>query len=176
MTVVRTDASRWATQINNAWRSSIEGILEAGHLLRKAKEDLGHGKFLNMIESELPFSVAMAQRLMKIAADQRITNTEHVPHLPASWGTLYELTKLDTRTFVRAIADGAIHVCMTRAAATSLRHRSANENVVDRKDEFAAVMKMLAFRQDRSAAIDLMAKTLRGLGYGRGIDIFESIP
>jgi hypothetical protein len=29
----------------------------------------------------------------------RLANTAHVPHLPPSWGTLYELTRLDDEAF-----------------------------------------------------------------------------
>jgi hypothetical protein len=32
---------------------------------------------------------------MAIAADERLSNSEHVPNLPPRWETLYELTKLD---------------------------------------------------------------------------------
>jgi len=33
----------------------------------------------------------------------------HVPFLPPSWGTLYELTKLDDDTFEARVADGTIN-------------------------------------------------------------------
>ena len=52
------------------------------------------GIFEAMVEDDLPFGKRTAQRLMAIASDQRLSNTTHVSLLPASWQTLYELTKL----------------------------------------------------------------------------------
>jgi hypothetical protein len=48
-----------------------------------------------MCERELPFSRQTAFRLMSIAGGSRLTNVAHGQHLPPSWRTLYELTKLD---------------------------------------------------------------------------------
>ncbi len=44
-----------------------------------------------------------ARRLMIVAKDERLSNTTHVSHLPPSWGTLYELTKLASGTSSRLI-------------------------------------------------------------------------
>jgi len=79
------------------WQSSLAGILECGRLLLAAKDELPHGEFLAMVESDLPFGASTAQMLMKIARDPRLTNTDHGQHLPPSWRTLYELTKLGRR-------------------------------------------------------------------------------
>jgi hypothetical protein len=51
---------------------------------------------------------------MKIAADSRLANRAHVPLLPPSWGTLYELTKLDDDTFDQKLRDGTINPEMQR--------------------------------------------------------------
>ena len=53
-----------------------------------------------MVEGHLPFGERTAQRLVTIANDPRLSNATHVSHLPQSWYTLYELTKvpdLDSR-------------------------------------------------------------------------------
>jgi N6-adenosine-specific RNA methylase IME4 len=105
---------RWAERIAAAWRKSIEAVLEAGQLLIEAKDALPHGEFLDMIESDLPFRAGTAQRLMKIAADRRITNAAHAPHLPPSWMTLYELTKLTDERFYAKLAAGEIWPEMQR--------------------------------------------------------------
>jgi hypothetical protein len=52
-----------------------------------------------MIEVDLPFKASIAQRLMKIAADERLVDAAHGPHLPPHWRTLYELTKLPDEVF-----------------------------------------------------------------------------
>jgi hypothetical protein len=67
----------------------------------------GDGVYLCQISNDLdldlgallPFTDRTAQRLMAVAADQRISNGAHVSDLPTSWGTLYELTKLDNVEF-----------------------------------------------------------------------------
>jgi N6-adenosine-specific RNA methylase IME4 len=97
-----------------AWRSSFEGILETGRLLTEAKAKLPHGTFEAMVENDLPFKPSTAQRLMKIASDERLANPAHVQLLPPSWGTLYELTKLPDEVFEAKLADGTIHPEMQR--------------------------------------------------------------
>jgi hypothetical protein len=43
---------------------------------------------------------------MQIAGDKRLTNVSQGKHLPPSWTTLYELTKLDDATFDQKLRDG----------------------------------------------------------------------
>jgi hypothetical protein len=122
-------AMEFAAQIAACWRHSVEAIIKAGWLLAKAKESLPHGEFLAMIEGSLPFGAGTAQRLMKIAADSRLSNAAHGPHLPQSWRTLYELTKLDDPTFEARLVDGTIRADMKRqdvAAAVKQERRAAH--------------------------------------------------
>ena len=107
-------ASAWAMRINACWQASVKAIIEVGRLLSEAKQALAHGEFGAMIDSELPFSARTAQMLMAIAADFRLTNTKHVSYLPASWGTLYELTKLTDEQFEKGIAEKIIRPDMER--------------------------------------------------------------
>jgi predicted RNA methylase len=109
-----SDQHVWAARITACWRASVEAILEVGRLLAAAKESLPHGQFGEMIEAELPFSPRTAERLIAIGGDPRLSNPTHVSHLPASWGTLYELTKLPDEEFARRIADGTIKPDMMR--------------------------------------------------------------
>ncbi len=51
---------------------------------------------------------------MSIGADSRLSNTKHVSLLPASWGSLYELTKLDDGQW--ALAEGASALRQQRKA------------------------------------------------------------
>jgi hypothetical protein len=86
--------------IRRSEADSVTSIIETGWLLTEAKTALDHGEWLPMVESDLPFQRNTAQRLMKIAADSRLANRAHVPLLPPSWGTLYELSvahRLDLR-------------------------------------------------------------------------------
>lgn len=46
--------------------------------------------------------------LMKIAQDPRLAEPKHVSLLPLSWGTLYQITKLNNDTFDRLVRGGHI--------------------------------------------------------------------
>jgi hypothetical protein len=109
----------WAKRIKAAHLNSVKAILAIGKLLLAAKDKLNHGEFQKMIEHDLPFSVRTGQRLMAIAADRRIAklvaNATRVSLLlPASWGTLYELTRCSDEQFEKAISDGTINPGMSR--------------------------------------------------------------
>ena len=47
-----------------------------------------------MVEQDLPFGRRSAQMLMKVAQSPVLANTKHASLLPASWYTLYELSRL----------------------------------------------------------------------------------
>jgi hypothetical protein len=74
-----------------------------------------------MIKSDLPFSRSTTNKLMKIAACDHLRNAEHVPHLPAHWGTLFELTTLTKEQFDRGIESGVINTKMQRKHVKALR-------------------------------------------------------
>jgi hypothetical protein len=109
---------QWADEINAACTQAITAYLEIGRKLVAAKEAMPHGEFLAMIEVDLPFSTSKADRLMRIASDERIS--AHGPNLPQAWRTVYELSKLDDDTFQKGIASGAINPRMTRADAARI--------------------------------------------------------
>jgi Protein of unknown function (DUF3102) len=88
------DRHEHVRRITAAWQNTVHNIIETGRLLIEAKDDIGHGGFQEMIRTELPFGPNTAQRLIQIAENPVLSNAAHVPLLPASWGTLYELAKL----------------------------------------------------------------------------------
>ncbi len=59
-----------------------------------------------MVDGELPFGARTAQMLMKVSADECLANPKHVSLLPASWGTLYALTKLSDDEWGNALEAG----------------------------------------------------------------------
>jgi hypothetical protein len=122
------DAAAWALRITTRWRTSIESIIETGQLLIDSKLSLEHGQFEAMIEVQLPFSSSTARRLMAIASDKRISDRAHVNVLPASWGTLYELTKLSDEEFEGAIEKKIIRPDMERAEVALLRPSQSESN------------------------------------------------
>jgi hypothetical protein len=87
----------------------------------KWNNELPHGTFLEMIEADLPFTARWAQKLMEVAADQRIRKASHGSLLPMAVTTLYELCKLDDEDFEQGLASGEINPDMTRDDAKRLR-------------------------------------------------------
>lgn len=108
-------AESWAPLIAGRLRASAENIIEAGRLLIEAKAACAHGEFLrlfndhsNPVDGCLPFGRATAMRLMAIAGCPVISNVAHAQHLPTSWTTLYELTRLPEPDLIDAIESGRV--------------------------------------------------------------------
>lgn len=133
---IRKDkAQEWADRINLS--AAVAAIIAAGRELIAAQDDLEWGEFLTMYASHknpvprpLRFTEGTGQRLMKIARNPVLSNTAHVPYLPAAWGTLYELTKVEEPILVKALADGRIRPDMERADVAALRRRKDDEPAV----------------------------------------------
>jgi hypothetical protein len=110
------DRHEHVRRITAACQNTVHNIIETGRLLIEAKDDIGYGGFQEMIRAELPFGPNTAQRLMQIAENPVLSNAAHVPLLPASWGTLYELAKLPKHgvDLEVLIEERAIHPKMER--------------------------------------------------------------
>jgi DUF3102 family protein len=121
-TVSRTSgAERWADRICSQLGKSVEAIIEVGRLLVKAKTELPHGEWKRMFDSDLvPFGIRTAQRLMVIAGHPVISNATHASYLPASWMTLYNLSKVEPKRLNAAFKDGIITPDMPRKAVAAL--------------------------------------------------------
>lgn len=126
--VKKTKAEYWAPRINAEWRKSVEGILNVGRELIAAKKACEHGEFLRLfkghehaVSEPVPFCRESAFKLIAVAEHKVLANVAHVQHLPQSWGTLYELTKLDDEQIVAGIKAVEITPDMTRADAAALR-------------------------------------------------------
>jgi hypothetical protein len=139
---------QWAQRIQSAWRKSLESVLDCGRLLVEAKATLARGEFLAMIKADLPFQRQTAFRLMAVASDKRLSNVAHGQHLPTSWRTLYELTKLDDTSFLRLLSAGAIRPDMERGDVAGFlkktqraaREREAAERILALPDQRYGVM------------------------------------
>jgi hypothetical protein len=123
----KTKAEYWAPKIHGEWRKSVEGILGVGRQLIAAKEECEHGEFLrlfkgheNAVSDPLPWGDRTARMLMELAVHPVLSNRKFVSDLPQSWGTLYELTKLDDETLIAGIKAGEITPETTRAQAAAL--------------------------------------------------------
>jgi hypothetical protein len=110
---VACSQNEWATCMCAAWQKTVASIIETGELLIKAKDAL-HGSFTDMVERDLPFGPRTAERLMQIAEHPVLSDPTHVSLLPASWGTLYQLSLLPLTALEQYIEDGRIHPAMER--------------------------------------------------------------
>jgi hypothetical protein len=115
----------WADKIAAAWRRNLDGIFEVGNLLIKAKAELAHGKYLQMVRTELPFGERVAQMLVAIAKwdNRRSIKAKHASHLPHSLFVLYPLSRLADADFDEFIASGEIDPEMDRHDAEHLREQ-----------------------------------------------------
>jgi N6-adenosine-specific RNA methylase IME4 len=158
------DASTWATRITERWHASVQAIIEVGVLLISAKAALPHGDFGAMIETSLPFSASTAQRLMAIASDARLSNAAHVQHLPASWGTLYELTKLSDEEFDQAIGKQIIRPDMERWEIAERIRPPLTEQLPERSKDISEMLPRTAdgkFSPEIRKALAPVIKELR---------------
>jgi hypothetical protein len=107
--LVEGSRRQWGERITARWKDSVEAIIAVGKLLLTAKADLAHGDFEAMVRDDLPFKERTAERLMAIASNKFLANPAHVSLLPASWATLYQLSRLPDELLGRALSEGAIH-------------------------------------------------------------------
>jgi len=116
----RTRAS-WAKAIRTKWQQSVECIIETGRLLEQAKAALPHGQFQQMVDDDLQFGPRAARMLMAIARHPTLSKRKHASGLPASWYTLYELTRLPESDLGHALASGAVGPETKRRDVVQLR-------------------------------------------------------
>jgi len=106
---------QWAKKIAASWKlacsSSIEAFFQTGQELLAAKDDLDHGEWLKMVESDLPFGRHTARKLMGIARDPELGKRAYKLLLPPDYNTIYQVQRLHHRfpeTFRRMVDDGRI--------------------------------------------------------------------
>jgi hypothetical protein len=90
--------------------------------------------------------------LMQIAGDKRLTNVSQGKHLPPSWTTLYELTKLDDATFDQKLRDGSINPDMQRKDVAR-ENRTLSRERGRRRDKNLVPIRGTAKRSKQVAAV-----------------------
>jgi len=143
------------TRFRDAFRKSVEGIIEAGRVLIEAKNELEHGQFIDWVERDLRFgtgqdgdrglSLRKAQMLMFVAKNEVISNTNHWFAFPPSWRTLWELSQIRPKhRLLDLIANGKINPGMTREEAVALRRGPSQDRSVPPrlKREIAALLEV----------------------------------
>jgi hypothetical protein len=130
---IQPRVERWAERIREAHGQSVAAILQVGHELLQAKAECSHGEWGELTgettgQSLLPFSFQTARRYMQIAKHPALSNRAHVRDLPASWGTLAILARLEDTTIEALIHQGRIHPELKRKDAEDLVRRILPED------------------------------------------------
>ncbi len=102
---------RWAENITEAWDTGRESFFETGRRLNKAKEDCDHGEWMLLVGDKLPFGISTADKLMALAKNKRLLNSDNYPNLPNSWNACYDLgvlAKKKPEIFDAAVAEGLV--------------------------------------------------------------------
>ena len=117
------------TRITASWGKQVPSIIETGKHIIEAKAELAGASFRAMVQKELPFEKSTAYALIAIAEHPVLSSVQHVGRLPPSWGTLYQLTKLDHDFLAAALKDGTINPKTERKDVTQMLARLEEEQV-----------------------------------------------
>ena len=113
-------ADAWGARFRRTWGGAVDRIVECGHVLRLAKDELPHGAWEWFVSEYTPLGMRGAQRLMQIAEDPNITRrvkeqkASQETLLPPDRLTLTEICGLEPETFDGLVKDGVIHADMRR--------------------------------------------------------------
>jgi len=110
---------QWGAFIREAVTNSVRAIIDVGANITQCKLDLPHGQFLEALRFA-GISPRVAQMFMKVANNPVLSNAKTSSHLPASYNSLYELTKLEEDRLEEIIAEGVVNAGTTYSAAKSL--------------------------------------------------------
>jgi hypothetical protein len=145
--------SYWSSAIRMAWTKSTSDIIETGKLLLQAREELDRNVFNAM---KLPFKLRTRQRLMAIAEHSVLSDATHVSHLPPSWGTLYELSRIPAEILLAKIEDGSVHPGMERKDVAALLNNNSPKQAAEKPSVEASLQSMWpkASAQEKTAFCD----------------------
>jgi hypothetical protein len=113
------DVLGFAQRFDAAWRKTVEGIVEAGQVLKEAKDELGYGGYGSFI-GRIKLNERIAQMLMTIANNGVIRNPKNFSALPPKYTSLYRLCLLGEDELQELIDAGNIHRFMRGKEVTVL--------------------------------------------------------
>ncbi len=123
---------RTADGIRRQYHKAVAHVIKTAHMLVTARDKLPRDDFERMfhdharpIANPLPFGLRAAQMYMAIAKQPILLDANHGSSLPASYRTLYELSRLPSKTLLKGLADGRVHPEMERHDVLRLRDGSA---------------------------------------------------
>lgn len=157
-------AGGWCERIRARWQDTVAAIFEVGQMLTQAKLEVGHGAWGFMFSAEnpnrLPFGQNTANKIMAVARNTVLANSEHVKNLPPSWGTLYELSRIPEPELIEAFESGAIRPDMERQHVKQMlrnTERSQRDSTLQQpeipKDRYALIYADPPWRYEHSKTV-----------------------
>lgn len=142
--------------IKEAWgKDQVEAIIEVGRRLILAKKELGHGSYEAMVKTELPFGRDAARQYRMIAEHHIISNGDHGRHLPPSWRTIYQLTKLPDDILLSGLKDGTINPKIQRKDVAAMKPNAVAKPSAATDEELVAAIRADPDANQRDAAAAL---------------------
>lgn len=144
--VVSTSRARRAwDEFEVSLRKSLSKAIALGKELLDLKEKCEHGEFgryfsdhEDQAEGALPFVYSWANKLMRIAANDAISNVSHARDLPVDIETVYELATMTAPALEAAIEAGKVTPSTTRAEAKAIKREAEPEKVREAPRKTAA--------------------------------------
>ena len=107
--VVSVEVEHAVKEIGESWHKAVQSIIDTAVLVHHYKKS----KYWKDIKEQLIERNIMKDSVMSmlsaIAENPLLTSEEHIPLLPPSYNTLYQLTKLGDEELQRRFIDGDIH-------------------------------------------------------------------
>lgn len=133
----------WAKRLNDQWddirRTAVEGFVQLGRDLLKAKAQLDHGQWQMMLNDDLKFNPNTARVFIRIATwgAQNVVNDHVMKQLPPDYNTIDKITRLDETTFKQLMKDGTINPKLQR-------------------NEIAKILRLMRVGEDEQRVLDLV--------------------
>lgn len=123
-------------------RKSHAEAIALGKALLEAKAALPHGEFGRLfsghedpVEGHLPFVHNWACRLMKIANNPALADSQHAVKLPADLEAIYELATMKAAELTAAIEAGKVTPSTTRKEAKEIKAEFSEAKKEPREDD-----------------------------------------
>ena len=150
----------WVAWIGDAWRKSVDSIFETGDRLIAFRDKFRHGEWLKAIHDDLHMSRQTVSRLIAIAENTVLRELRadgtRVYHLPAAWGTLYEIAQLPDVIVRKKLTSGEINPSTRRKDVVRMRNDMKPTKQKEKEDSIMLLDKAVdAMITDYQARDDL---------------------
>jgi Protein of unknown function (DUF3102) len=112
--------AQWVAVIRGFEKKTAQSLIELGRALQRAKADIPHGEFTNMLRDDLRMDVRLARALMILGRNHRFAKGTNFALLPPTLSTLAVLAKASEEDFETGVASGAINPGMTARNAYAI--------------------------------------------------------